>query len=268
MHTLTLVDTPAADGKPRAYNYTFAGSWAELTPEQLGRTLLLRAANLPPESFFPRLLRMLADLPARIAARMCYDDLLHVAAPGVVHIVQQLQWATTDPVFERSLLPTLAVRGRTWQGPKNQLKNFTVLQFSMADHCVEALRTVRTTEALHNALGALYHPADEAWDAEGIESRGRAMASLPLGIQLAAVFNYQAVRAALPAHFRRTFTRKDKDDDTPDFGVDGLVEAIAGDKFGDVDQAGHKRLTYALINSERAMASLARAEKEAEQPRR
>lgn len=267
MHTLTLVDTPATDGSPRRYEYSFPGSWEELTPHQLGQVLLLRSAGLPEARFFPRLLRMLAGIPSRMAARMRIDDLLTCPEPGKVLLVEQLHWATADPVFLRSLLPDLTVGGRKWQGPKNQLKNFSLLQFSMMDHCVEALRTNRTEAALHNALGACYHPVDEPWDNEGIESRGRKLASLPLATKLAAVFNYQAVRAALPSSFPRTFSKRKNDDATPDFGVDGLIEAVAGDKFGDVDQAGHKRLTYALINSERAILALDRMEREAEQNR-
>lgn len=265
MHTLTLVDTPNSSGTSRSYEYVFPGSWEELSIHQLGQVLLLRGSGLTEARFFPRLLRTLAGIPARLAARMRIDDLLSCPQPGTVLLIEQLHWATTDPVFSRSLLPTLTVGGRVWQGPKAQLKNFSLLQFSLMDHCVEVLRTARSEEALHNALGAAYHPADEPWHNEGVEARGRMLATLPLTTKLAAVFNYQAVRASLPAHFPRTFSKQHPDDaHAIDFGVDGLIEAMAGDKFGDVDQAGHKRLTYALINSERAIISMDRMKREFE----
>lgn len=279
MHTLTLVDLPDEHGKPRAYEFTFPGAWEELTPMQLGQMVLLRSSGVHESAIRYRMLRTLASIPKRLFHRMNMGDVMEFVPGngGQVHVVKELNYLFTDPVFEKSLVPEfklassrsvagIRVGGSVrWQGPKNQLKNFTVLQFAMADHCLQVLQTSKTTESLNNFLGATYLPEVlvkdkdgerlevQKWDSKGIEPRGLELSVLPLHLKLAAVFNYQAVRAALPLRFPHTFGKRKGDDPMPDFGIDGLIEGIAGDKFGTVDVAGDKPLHPALINCERAM---------------
>lgn len=275
MHTLTLVDLPDEHGKPRTYEFTFPGAWNELTPMQLGQVVLLRSSGVHETAVRYRMLRLLAGIPKRLFERMAMGDVMEFVPGngGHVYVVKELNYLFTDPVFEQSLVPEFKLSNHRrlggvrlpgsvrWQGPKNQLKNFSVIQFAMADHCFTVLQSSKTPEALHNFLGCTYHPDGEAWTRDGIEQRGRALSVLPLHLKLAAVFNYQAVRAALPLRFPKTFGKRKDDEVFPDFGIDGLIEGIAGEKFGTVDVAGDKPLHPALINCERAMIAKAEMDK-------
>jgi hypothetical protein len=275
MHTLTLVDIPDEHGKPRTHEFTFPGAWEELTPLQLGQVVLLRSSGINEDALKYRMLRMLASIPKRLFERMHMGDVIEFVS-GKLYAIKELNFLFAEPVFEKSLVHEFKLSSHRrvagvrlpgtvrWQGPKNQLKNFTVLQFSMADHCLQVLQASKSTEALNNLLGALYHPEGEPWNAAGIEQRGHALSVLPLHLKLAAVFNYQAVRAGLPALYPHTFGKR-KDDDAPDFGIDGLMEALAGDKFGEVDRVGDKPLTAALINCERARLLQLEMEKQSQE---
>ena len=234
------------------HSFTFAERWDELTAEQLGKLLLLQQSTLEPMEQRIRALRLLAGIPKKLMARACELDPEDIALP------QLDAFFVLDPkapvVFEKSLLPAIVHEGRTWCGPKNTLGNFSVLQLSFADICLQGVQQQQSDESLNNLLGALYVPEDENWTSEDIEARGAELASVAPHVKLAAAFNYAALRAWLPTRYPRTFgKRKKEEEEREDYGIDGLLEALAGEKFGTVDQVGAKPLHPALVHSERKL---------------
>lgn len=250
MHEIELIGTPDRKGRPTAFTFTFPSSWEECTAEQLGDMAILSALGLEPAHLKMRALQKLAAIPAKQFDKMKLVDMIQaVDEDGTLVFMPQLNWLLEAPIYGKSRVPTIEVGGVTYQGPRDTLGNFTLLQFSFADHCLAALAGNPTDDALDMLLGTLYYPLGTAWDNAGIEARARKLSAVPGRIKLAATLNYRSLRACVVQLYPLTF----KGGDSDGFGIDGLLEGYAGDKFGTVDQVGAMPLHPALVHSERAI---------------
>lgn len=247
MHTIDIFGVPDATGKAEHYAYSLASSWDDLPLEAFRQLAVELVREDDDTAIRIRAFRAIAGIPASIQARVPLEDLLQTDGTDATFL-PQLDAFLAPPVFHRSFLPHLTVDGQEWIGPTDSLGNFTVLRLSFTDLCFGQLGEDGSPRALANLLGALYHPAGTEWNNDDIESRGAALATLPTPDVLAAVLNYRGLRATLPLRYPRTFQGTEESDD---FGIDGLLEGLAGDKFGTVDTVGAKPIHLALVSCER-----------------
>lgn len=251
MHTIELHDLPDAKGRPVVHRFSFPGDWQELTGEELGRVAVMSAADLPEAELRFRLLRNLAGIPKKLFVRCNVEDLLGDGPDLLPQLDAFFPKEGKPVVFQKSLLPALEHDGTRWEGPRDSLGNFTVLQLSFCDHLLNEVQK-GTPNALVNLMGALYVPEGRLWDNEGIEDRANRLASLPLTTRLGAAMNYSALRNGVAERYWRTFGKR-KSEEGEDYGIDGLLEALSGEKFGTVDQVGGMPVHPALVHSERQL---------------
>ena len=240
-HTIDITG-PNGEG----YSYELPGSWAELNAEKLAIVAEILASWKDGAYVRMQLFKDLAGVPPKVGRRISFQSsVLHGPEGG---FLPQLDWVFTTPHFDVSYMPFITLGKSKWIGPGNTLGNFTVLQLSFADICLGAVAADPTDSAVDNLLGALYHQAGTTWDNSGIEQRGKALSTLPHGQKMAAVLNYRGLRSTLPRLYPLTFSGKQEEHD---FGIDGLLEGLAGDKFGTVDEVGSKPLHPVLVHCER-----------------
>jgi hypothetical protein len=242
MHTIDLIGPHGEE-----QHFAFAGDWGELTELQLGQVAAELISGYTEIALRFRLLRLLAAIPKRTFLRIKYFSDLITATPDKAVVLPQLDWLLAPPVFHKSIVPHFTVGEQRFAGPDNDLDNFSIVQLSFADICLSAFIEHSTGENLNNILGALYVPEGRTWNHRDIEARGAQLASLPLHRKLGAVLNYRGLRNTLPIRYRRTFSGKGSSDD---FGIDGLVVGIAGEKFGKVTEAGTMPLHPVLVHCE------------------
>ena len=249
-------------------------SWAELSAVQFAAVAEARTMGADKDALKVHLFRILTGMPDAMFHRIELSDLLQVCTNDAheewAETCPFMNWLLDEPVLEKSMLSEVQHNGVTYQGPKSGLGNFTVLQFSFGDLCLSALKAEPGEKALNNLMGALHHEHGMLWDNDGIEARAEQLSSLPLATKLAAVLNYQGCRATLPLRYPKTFKAAGKDDA---FGIDGLIESLAGEKFGEVDRVGSKPLHLALVHCERLIERQEEIERERkrqaqQQPRR
>jgi hypothetical protein len=229
-----------------SFAFELPASWAEIKAADLALiadALTSGRSDLQVRIF---LLRELAGMPKRIFQRINFHSSVLHGQDG--SFLPQLDWVFSTPAFEISHMPSITLGKASWTGPANMLGNFSVMQLSFADICLGAVAADPTDSAVDNLLGALYHQAGTTWDNSGIEQRGKALSTLPHGQKMAAVLNYRGLRSTLPRLYPLTFSGKQEEHD---FGIDGLLEGLAGDKFGTVDEVGAKPLHPVLVHCER-----------------
>jgi len=132
----------------------------------------------------------------------------------------QLDWLFGQPVRTTSWLPTVTVGGVAYKGPGDSLNELSCDQWMWADTLLQAYQQTEEPAAkqaaMHNVLGALYQPVEQKKpNKEGnpewyfssllIEQHAAALAALTLDQKLVALFNYEALRNALPAQYTRVF---------------------------------------------------------------
>lgn len=257
MHSITLIGP-----KGEEYNYSFAADWNELDALQAGEVAAHLLAGLPDPVLRFELLRLLAGIPKDIFRRSFHEDMVTIDQKDQAVLLPQLDWLFTDPVLDVSLLPEVVVGKQRYTGPSSALGNFTVLQLSFADICFSAVGAQDSPEAIDNLMGALYYPDGTAWNNEHIEERGKQLAELPAKTKLTAWLNYRGLRNTLPLRYPRTFSGKEGSDD---FGIDGLLEGLAGAKFGRADQVGGQPLHPVLVSCERTLIREAELKAQANQ---
>lgn len=262
MHTMEVFGTDARD--PRvARTYVYPARWEECTPAQLGTVAAL--ASVPIEHEDPRQrdmldahlrLRLLHELTGMADAVFCRiepTDLLDVRIDEVgaerIAFLPSLDWCVSEPLFDKSLVPTLEVAGRTWIGPNDRLGRMSLLQWGFADALLTRLSQKPSAEALNTVLAALYHPAGTVWDNNRIETHATELAELEDRVKLAAVVNYRGLRAWLSQKYRRCFRRGESDP----HGLNGMVVRLAGIKFGTVDQVRTANLHDVMIHVEQSI---------------
>lgn len=255
MHTIDLIGPRGEE-----HHFVFPGTLDELNAEQLGQVALDLLSALPENAIRYRLLRVLAGIPGRTFIRIFPEDMLQGTADEA-SLLPQLDWLFKRPILERSLIPELTVGKCKYIGPSTALGNFSVLQLSFADICFSAVQDKGSVEALNNLMGALYYPEGTEWNNADIEERGAKLAALPLHVRLGAWLNYKALRNTLPLRYPETFAGAEAKDD---FGIDGLLEGLAGDKFGRVDQVGAQSLHPALVHCERQLVRAREMKNEAQ----
>lgn len=267
MHTLTIygIDRLSPD---EGVDYPFPGAWHECTIGQLATIAALTSAPRPPAEDAQAteraeahlrlaLLRELSAMPVKAFTALEPTDLLTVVLDDIgaerITLLPQLDWCMAPPCYAKSMLPTVAVRKGIrrirYQGPTDKLGRFTLLQWGFCDRLLGEVLSTGSDEAMNNFLGALYHEEGRPWCNQRIEARGAVLAHLDDRTKLAAVLNYQALRADLATSYPRAF-RGGKADP---YGMQGMVVRMAGEKFGTTEATGRANIHDALIHIEQSI---------------
>lgn len=259
MHTVELID-----GTGRVTAYRMPGKWEECTVQQIGAIAAVLSAapaytdeELNAAHIRLRLFHELSGISDADYLRVEPSDLLDLRhdelGAACVALLPQLDWALAAPAWHKSLLPEVTVRKRTFKGPRDGLSGMTLRQWGFCDLLAERLGS-GDPNVLPNLLGALYHDKSKAWDNAEIEERGAQLAHLDARTQLAAIWNYRALREMLVRRFHRCFRGGTKDR----HGVQGMVVRLAGEKFGTVDAAWHADLVEVMIHVEQSLEEVDR----------
>lgn len=167
-------------------------------------------------------------------------------------VLPQLDWAFEAPRYEKSLLPVITHDGSEWHGPNDDLMAFTVKRWLWCATMASAFRSSRPDDAiknLNNLMAALYHPADAGpWSNEHMEANAARLSTLDTEVRLAAVLNFEAIYATLPATYRRVFDGRNAEEPGPAglFGIafDVAKSGVMGDEESVMGKPMHKVLLY------------------------
>lgn len=185
----------------------------------------------------------------------------NIAGETVWVCIPQLDWVFTEPVRNASLLPTITIGGQPWNGPEDGLRNFSAERWMFADSLMAAYHAATDAAAretaLHNLLAVLYQPSAqvrpgtdgaEEWyfSSRRIEEHAKAVASLRAEQRYTAIFNYSALRNALPARYTRVF--EPGDGPAPPSGLLNIGhQAAKSGVFGDLDRVLGRRMHDLLL---------------------
>ncbi len=199
------------------------------------------------------LLRQLSEIPDEVFARLDVSGLLELVVDEIgaerVELLPSLSWCMKAPLFAKSLVPEVTVRGQVYTGPGNLLSGMSVLQWGFCDLLLTKLSTTPDVETMHKLLGALYVEKGQPWNNEHIEVRGAALSALDDRTKLAAVINYRGLRTAMAMKYERCFRGGAVDK----HGVRGMIVRMAGPKFGTVEQTRSADLNDVLIHVEQLL---------------
>ena len=190
-------------------------------------------------------------------------------------LVTSFDWLLTDISLTKQLLPYVKVRLKRYYGPDDALKNITIDEFAFADTFFMRYTQTKDENQLNIAIACLYRPGKkgslllygdyrEAFNNNNVETRIKAMAKLKNYEKQAIYLFYRGCRnkweQEYPAIFNGTPTQG------TDFGWLGIIQSLAGEKFGTVDQVGKRKayevFSYVQMITERNEAAKAKAEAE------
>jgi len=211
------------------------------------------------------LFRELTGLPKGIAthlppagdltfARYDYGETVWTCIP-------QLDWVFTEPVRNASLLPSITIDSAVWNGPSDKLNNFSSERWMYADSLLSRYHANTTPDTqdrdLLNLLAVLYQPAaqvrttpdhTEEWyfSARRIEEHAASLAGMPMDLRYTALFNYSALRNAIPRQYQRVFSGSDGQ--SPPSGIFSIGhQAAKTGVFGTLDGVHERRMHDLLL---------------------
>lgn len=261
MHTLTLVDEPRG-GKPVSHAYTYPGAWHEVERKHLtALAVILEAPGTEAEARLA-LLKTLTGVSNEQIARMPAVEAFFLGD----QLLPSLNWCFTEPRFdvpeERiraiSRMATIQHADMDWCGPGDDLMNMVFGQFAMTDNLLGVFNATKQHTDLDNALGSLYQPAHCTWSKEPIEEYATKLSTLPLEVKLAALLNYRALRAMLPAIYPNVFDQHKKEaGQGTTLGLQGVMLDVAATgvlgNFWEVESAPlHDVLSFIEHNAQKA----------------
>lgn len=257
MHTITLSITEK--GKTAEHRFTLPGGWQECTARQL----CLAASALYTEDIFgDKAQYFMGTLLAEQAdVRRVILDLNDLHAGQLAGLVE---WIDTPFVTQKSLIATY--EGLT--GPGDNLKGFSIERLGFADLFCNRYADTGETVELSRLMGVLYCEAPEAWTEDHIDEGEILFLDTPLSWKLGALLNYRGLRANMVEAHPNVFEGGSSDHEMARFGWLGVIQDLAGDKFGPVSQAKRTPVPEAMAYFERQGIRVKRQKEEFERSKK
>lgn len=164
-------------------------------------------------------------------------------------LIKKVDFILYSPALTKNMLPTIKVGGKTYYGPEDGLKNICLHEFAFADSFITNYGKSRDENDLDTAIAVLYRPAidvnssEYAGDIRGkfkkhlVEVHQKQLRELPYEYKQAIYLWYRGCRDAIEKRYPRVFNGEKQDG--PDFGWLGIIQELAGDKFGTYDETGY-----------------------------
>lgn len=239
----------------RKATYLLPESFNDLSPKQFLQVVQILA--LPRDAFF----KYCAAL--YVFSNHKKKKFRKIPVQEIAQLTEHLQWLSKadELLLEESKLPYW----RLSKGPGQYMLDLTLRQMEDADACISALVEDQEPDLDNLVLlfAVLYRPfwlpysrwSAETWWAWWVKKRVKRV------VLEAALLNYIGLRKALAALFPLTFSSGDSEGQLKVFGVDVLIDSIAGDKLGDIDKVGSRKIREIFIHVESALIN-AEASKE------
>lgn len=234
------------------HQVSIPGNWNELSPDQYRHFLKLQGENLTTGEMLDKMaIRSLGKLPASMPSlnRAQMDDL----AKTLFFLVEK-----SDLI--KQLIPEFKLSGITYYGPTDALSNLKWWEFLKASDAFTKASKTKALEDRNKFIAILYRPAKanldkqdpkfdgdprELFNENHIQSRAEAFAKLPEHIRIGIEIYFKGSFEVLKKRFPDAF---EKSEFQNDFGIHGLVDAMAGEKFGRIDQVKDAYLYEVMIS--------------------
>jgi hypothetical protein len=169
-------------------------------------------------------------------------------------------------IFEKSFLPTLDIRTRTYQGPKDRLDNFNYDQFVLADIYFFQLQQEWSNEKLDAFISILYPPTRKAFEKENCEQFFHHWEAVPEKIKRAAFLNFFGLRAFFKELYPLAFAEGGGESSSALHPYDRLADELAGPKFGTKKEVGKNNVHDIFIHIQNLEEKRLEAEANKKQP--
>lgn len=211
-------------------------SWGEINGEQLLFIAATFGSSLPVEKAMQILAVMLYQIDIELVK--------HIPERHLERLAQSIKYVLARNELSQWLIPVLKLRLRKYYGPKDELENITVEEFTFTELCYERYQQTGKVEYLETLAAILYRPC--RW--RGIESdirikfteygyikRARKFMRLTKAMKVAIYLNYEGCRNLLHVRYPVIFEKEKKvkaGNTTSLTGWDNIVHSAAGDIFG------------------------------------
>lgn len=226
--------------------FELADSWSDVHPDLWLDYIKLRYAcqlvEMPDAQGVPMKRVVMGDyLAARIALeKICpaMEDLLYVEV--VEKVIAEMQWMKDFPAHAKSMRKRIGM----WQGPKDQLLDWTWGRYCLAEECFRAYvdavmldedEPTEVTKALRkkyiNQLFAVLYAPFGIWNAKVADAYVKLARIVSSTKKAEAVENYRGLRSWLEQVYAPAFKGGGSGEDSGDT-MRSLTVAMAGPKFG------------------------------------
>lgn len=195
----------------------------------------------------------------------------------VYALSKTVDFILNDNTLTNQLLPYVRIVFKKFYGPDNALKNITIDEFAFADTFISRYLKGKNENDLHLALACLYRPgkkenvlnygdAREPFNNNKVELYAKSIAKLPYYYKQAILLFYIGSRRAWEKQYPAVFDNEPKQG--PDFGWLGVIQSLAGEKFGTVNQVGKTKAVEVFAYIENITWQAEEAAREAERIKR
>ncbi len=219
--------------------YTLPKSWDEVSPGDFVDLVSILESGVEKEKGLMQMLWIMSGLSDVAFSSIDYQE--HVER------FDELEWYETL-AWHRSFLPQMEFKRTPYKGPADNLANFNLDQFIMAEHFLKQYTEHKKPEDLNRLVSVLYQTGP--FLLEDVEKRYPVFEGLDQHLQNAAYYNYLGLR-----EHKRTSGRYPgvfgKGGDTVQSTLnawDVLKDDLAGSKFGPVATVGLSELDLVLVH--------------------
>lgn len=133
---------------------------------------------------------------------------------------------------------------RKYFAPGNYFSNLTLEEYKYADHFYASYNKEKNIDDLEALVAVLYREKSEAptlldnreaFDEAKLVKNAKRMMKLPLTYKQAILLSYEGCRNHLATHCPRIFQKGEEETNKRDFGFEGLILELSGNKFGDYE---------------------------------
>lgn len=168
--------------------------------------------------------------------------------------------------FEKSFLPSLDIRYKSYDGPKDRLDNFNYDQFVLADIYFLQLQQEWSNEKLDAFISILYPPTRKAFEKENCEQYFHHWEIVNEKFKRAAFLNFFGLRSFFKELYPLAFAEGGESSYSALHPYDKLADELAGPKFGTKKEVGKNNVHDIFIHIQNLEEKRLEAEANKTQP--
>lgn len=181
--------------------------WDELTPEQFRQVIALQLAtpqnptDTEKEIFYIGLMRIFIQVDKKLFYQLPVMDSMYAE---YYHIALRF---LEEPTAHVSLMPTINVGKKQYQGPQAGFTGLTLEQMAVVEICMEAFCENPTEEMLNQMVAAMYYQYGNEVEicSKKLAELTAKLATVDYVTKYAAYANYRSLRAVVPARCNHLF---------------------------------------------------------------
>lgn len=203
----------------KKYKRHYAGTWNELTDEQLLFVSHLFDKGLEIEVFNTLVLQNFTQIP--------WKHFFEISAEAIMDMAKTIEFLHETKELTKNLLPEIKAGKKTLCGPADSMMDVTFEQFfGHTEPAFAAFVKNNDTDMLNHLVAALYSFENETFNADLIEENKRLVADINRFYKTAVVFFYLGCRDLMAGRFPKLFSNKKTSGQASDLAYFEMVENL------------------------------------------